>query len=452
MPASREHDLIRALRRTAQPMYGARDDFAAMLARALHAEFVLLGEASHGTHEFYRIRAELTKRLIREGQVAAVLLEADWPDAWRVHRYVTGRADADTLATEALAGFARFPQWMWRNADMLDFVGWLRTHNDGLPPPERVGIFGLDLYSLHASIAALVAYLDTVDSDAAQRARARYACLDAGGTDPQQYGRLATLGLAEDCERQVMAQLIEMQTRSNALLRHDGLLATEDRFFAEQNARLIRNAEHYYRALFGHPALSWNVRDRHMVETVRSLHAFFRSEQRRGAFVLWAHNSHLGDARATDMHEMGEVNVGQLVREQQLGSSCLVGFTTHTGTVTAANTWDGPAQCMAVRPALPGSYERLFHDVASGGPAQNFVLDLTREDATTAALNVPRLERAIGVLYRPHTERQSHYFFARLPEQFDFVVHCDHSRAVEPLERTSHWEAGELPETYPSAV
>ncbi|MCZ8205029.1 erythromycin esterase family protein [Gemmatimonas sp.] len=452
MHGARDHDLVQALRRTVHPLHGAEDDFAVVLARALRADLVLLGEASHGTHEYYRIRAELTKRLIREGHVTAILIEADWPDAWRVHRYVTARPDADALATDALAGFTRFPQWMWRNADMLDFVGWLRTHNEQLPPPERVGIFGLDLYSLHASIAALVDYLDTIDPDAADRARERYRCLDAGGADPQRYGRLVTLGLREDCEQQVVAQLVEMQRHADAFLRRDGLIAAEDRFFAEQNARLIRNAEHYHRALFGHPALSWNVRDRHMMETVQSLRAFLQAEQRHGALVLWAHNSHLGDTRATEMHELGEVNVGQLVRQAFGRAACLVGFTGYVGSVTASDTWGGTARCMRVSPAHPGSYEALFHEVASGGPAPNFTVDLTRSDATTALLNVPRLERAIGVLYRPATERQSHYFHARLPEQFDFVLHYDRTRAVEPLEHAGTWSPSALPETYPTAL
>lgn len=455
----REHDdaaLAAEVRRYARPLTGRPQDFAPLLSHATRAELILIGEASHGTHEFYRIRAEITKALIRAGQISAVMIEADWPDAWRVHRYVTGRADADLLATDALAGFRRFPQWMWRNADVLDFVGWLRAHNDRLPLEQRVGFFGMDLYSLHASIEAVVQYLERVDPGAAERARTRYRCLDAGGGHPQRYGRLAALGLTPSCEREVLAQLVELQTRVHTTLQQDGLLASEDRFFAEQNARLIRNAERYYRALYDEPAASWNVRDRHMMELIRELVDFLRAEGRAGSVVVWAHNSHLGDARATEMRRRGEVNVGQLAREQFGRAACLVGFTSYTGTVTAAQSWDDPGECMRVRPAVRNSYEALFHDVAGGNgahaPCPDFLLDLTMPGELVEALRAARLQRAIGVIYRPATERQSHYLYASLPEQFDFVLHIDRTRAVEPLEHAGTWTPLELPETYPTAV
>lgn len=455
MKANPDHDigtLAPVVRRAAQPLQGRIDDFEVILARARLAQLVLIGEASHGTHDFYRVRCELTKQLIREGRVSAVVVEADWPDTWPVHRYVTGRADAAEAAADALGAFRRFPQWMWRNADVLDFVGWLRAHNEALPPARRVGFLGMDLYGLHASIDAVVHYLDDVDPAAAERARARYRCFDAGGIDPQRYGRLASLGLTPSCERAVVDQLRELQEHAGALLRRDGLIAAEDRFFVEQNARLIRNAERYYRVMFGHPAASWNVRDRHMVDMVLALQQFLHAEHRPGALVLWAHNSHLGDARATEMHELGELNVGQLVRERFGPAATLVGFTSFDGTVTAATSWDGPAQCMRVRPALPQSYEALFHAVAADVPSHNVLIDLAVTNDAVLALSKPRLERAIGVIYRPETERHSHYFASRLPLQFDFVVHLDRTRAVEPLERYGTWSPLELPETYPSAL
>lgn len=445
-------DAVAAVRRAACALSGGVEDFAPILQRAQHARLILLGEASHGTHEFYRVRAEITKALIRTGRVGAVVVEADWPDAWRVHRHVTWRPDADEQATDALAGFRRFPQWMWRNADVLDFVGWLRAYNGARPAAEHVGFFGMDLYSLHASMEALVGYLETVDAEAARRARARYACLEVGGRNPQRYGRLAALGLHADCEAAVLAQLEEMQRQADAFLRRDGLAAQEDRFFAEQNARLVRNAERYYRAMFGHPTESWNVRDRHMMETVERIVDFHARSRAGAAVVLWAHNSHLGDARATEMHAMGEINVGQLARERFGAAACLVGFTTYTGSVTAASNWDEPAQCVPVRPALAGSYEWLFHQVAGERATPNFLVDLTGDNDAVAALRMPRLERAIGVIYRPHTERQSHYFQARLPEQFDLVLHYDTTRAVEPLEHMGTWARAEPPETYPSAL
>jgi erythromycin esterase-like protein len=417
---------------------------------------VLRGEASHGTHEFYRVRAEITKRLIREKGFRAVAVEGDWPDAYRVNRYVRGHA-GDGDAVEALGGFTRFPQWMWRNADVLDFVGWLRAHNDALDPGARVGFYGLDLYSLHASIEAVLAYLRVVDPEAARRALHRYACFDVFGGDPQAYGYAAGLGLTPSCEREVVTQLVELRRSAAEYARRDGRLAPDDLFFAEQNARVVRNAEQYYRAMFGSRVASWNRRDRHMAETLEALLAFLDGGAASAAagsaaagakVVLWAHNSHLGDARATEMGAGGELNVGQLVRERYGQEARLIGFSTYVGTVTAASNWDEPAERRAVRPALPGSYEALFHEA---GP-RNFLLDLSRPTEAAVALRPLRLERAIGVIYRPETERQSHYFHASLARQFDAVLHYDTTRAVEPLERTGLWDRGEVPETYPSAL
>ena len=436
-----------------QPLTGSPADFDALLELVGDSRFVLIGEASHGTHEFYRIRAEITKRLIGEWGFSAVAVEADWPDAYRVNRFVRGQSgDAD--ATEALGGFKRFPQWMWRNADVLDFVGWLRARNDLKPNVnDRVGFYGLDLYSLHASMAAVLSYLDTVDRDAAARARARYACFDAFGPDPQTYGYAATLGLSPTCEAEVIKQLVDLQQSAEAYARRDGRVARDALFFAEQNARLVRNAERYYRAMFLGPAVSWNLRDRHMTETLEALSIFLDIEGKRSPaapakIVVWAHNSHLGDARATEMSQRGEFNVGQLVRVRNPIATKLVGFTTYDGTVTAASDWGRPAERKTVRPALPGSYEAVFHEVG----LRRFLLDLTADTGARRALMEPHLERAIGVIYRPETERLSHYFHAVLPRQFDAVLHYDTTRAVEPMERKGAWERGELPETYPSAL
>jgi erythromycin esterase-like protein len=412
------------------------------------ARFVLLGEASHGTHEFYRERAQITKRLITEKGFTAVDVEADWPDAYRVNRYVRGEG-SDAEAVDALAGFKRFPAWMWRNADVLDFIGWLRAHNDDLPPAKpKVGFYGLDLYSLHASIEAVLNYLDKVDPMAASIARSRYACFEHFGKDPQRYGYVTGFGLTESCEREVVAQLIELRRRAAEYARRDGRIAADDYFYAEQNARLVKNAEEYYRTMFRGRVSSWNLRDRHMAETLHALLAHFETQRHPAKFVLWAHNSHLGDARATDMGAQGEWNVGQLVRERYGRDSVLVGFSTYSGTVTAASNWDGPAERKRVRPALPGSYEALFHETE----IPRFFINLREKSAAPAGLSQPQLERAIGVIYLPETERVSHYFHARLPEQFDAVLHFDETRAVEPIERTSEWEAGEVPETFPSGI
>jgi erythromycin esterase-like protein len=447
MLTTTERPLSHDLRAAAHQLIGAPQDFDPLLALAGDAQFVLIGEASHGTHEFYRIRAEITKRLIREKGFAAVAVEADWPDAFRVNRFVRGRGD-DADAAEALAGFQRFPQWMWRNADVLDFVGWLRAHNDALPESRRVGFYGLDLYSLHASMDAVLRYLDVVDPEAAERARLRYACFDHFGGDPQAYGYATSLGLAPSCETEVVDQLVELRRSAADYARRDGRVAADDLFFAEQNARLVRNAERYYRAMFGSRTGSWNLRDLHMAETLEALVAFLGTQGQGQKVVVWAHNSHLGDARATEMGAGGELNVGQLVRQRYGRETRLVGFLTYTGTVTAASDWDQPAERKVVRPGLDGSYEAVLHEVG----LRNALLDLTTPGPVMAELSEARLERAIGVIYRPETERLSHYFHAQLPRQFDAVLYYDTTRAVEPLERTGLWERGEIPETFPSAL
>ncbi|MBK5220822.1 MAG: erythromycin esterase family protein [Thermoleophilia bacterium] len=435
----------RTLLREAQQLSGSDDDYDQLLDLVGNASVVLLGEASHGTHEFYRERARITRRLIEERGFQGVAVEADWPDAYRVNRYVHG-APEDGDAEEALRGFRRFPTWMWRNAEVLDFVGWLRAHNDGRSPEDAAGFFGLDLYSLYSSVNEVIGYLERVDPAAADRARERYACFEHFGGE-QAYGRAATLGIGESCRQGVVTQLTELQRLGNAYLRRDGIAAEDEQFYAEQNARLVASAEEYYRSMFGAPASSWNLRDRHMADTLDRLSHYLGRHGEPPRLVVWEHNSHIGDARMTEMSRRSELNVGQLARQRWPDGVALVGFTTYSGTVTAASAWDAPAERKRVRPALPESFEALFHEV--GVP--RFVLDLNSGDAAQA-LAEPRLERAIGVIYRPETERQSHYFLAQIAGQFDAVVHIDETRAVEPLERTSGWEVGEPPETYPSAL
>jgi erythromycin esterase-like protein len=444
--------LSNAVREAAHPLTGASSDYDPLIRLTDGARFVLLGEASHGTHEFYRERAQITKRLIMEKGFTAVAVEADWPDAYRVNRYVRGRSD-DAEGVDALAGFKRFPTWMWRNADVLDFVGWLREHNDKLTANNaKVGFYGLDLYSLHASMEAVLNYLDKIDAEAAKRARYRYSCFEHFGEDTQAYGYAANFGLTESCEDEVLGQLIELRRRAADYASRDGHVAADDFFFTEQNARLVKNAEEYYRSMFRGRVSSWNLRDQHMAETLDALVAHLEHQGGSGAkVVVWEHNSHLGDARATQMGEGGELNVGQLVRERYGGEAVLVGFTTYKGTVTAASDWDAPAERKRVRPALAESYEALFHEVGH----LRFLLNLRGEGSVAAGLRGARLERAIGVIYRPETERLSHYFHARLTDQFDAVLHFDETRAVEPLERTARWqmgETGEVPETYPSGM
>ena len=434
------------VREIAQPLSGAVNGHDGLLELIGDARFVLLGEATHGTHEFYSERAAITRRLSAEKGFSILAMEADWTDSSRVHRYIRG-AGVDANANEALSGFRRFPTWMWRNTVIVELVEWLRGFNSGLDPKRApAGFYGMDLYSLHASIEAVLRYLEKVDPASAKSARQRYSCFDHFSHKPQEYGYATTVGAAEPCEEAVVEQLIELQSKASEFLSRDGEIAAEELFFAEQNARLVKNAEQYYRSMFRGRASSWNLRDRHMVETIENLVAHLDGSCQPKA-VVWAHNSHLGDARATEMSHYGEVNVGQLMRERFGDETVLVGFSTHHGTVTAASDWGAPVERKTVRPALRGSYEELFHETG----LSRFWVDL-RGAGQTGLLQQRRIERAIGVIYRPESERLSHYFHARLPEQFDAIIHIDETRAVEPLEQTSIWDAGELPETYPFKV
>jgi len=444
-----ERALSSALRTVAHPLVGSREDFDPLLGLVGDSRLVLLGEASHGTHEFYRIRAEITKRLIRECGFRAIAVEADWPDAYRVNRFVRGRGH-DAEASEALADFLRFPQWMWRNAEVLDFVGWLRSHNDTVGQDEQVGFYGLDLYSLHSSMAAVLDYLRIVDPAAARRAQERYACFDHFGDDPQRYAFAAGTGLAPSCEDEVIDQLLELRAAAQEYARRDGRVDPDALFFAEENARLVRDAERYYRTMVHTGPDSWNLRDRHMTDTLAALAQHLGRGNGQTKIVVWAHNSHVGDARATEVSFRGELNVGQLVRQRWNDRARLIGFTTYAGAVTAATNWDEHAEHKIVRRALPESYEAAFHSAGIG----NFYLDLRAPSEAASMLRRPLLERAIGVIYRPDTERLSHYFHASLPAQFDAVLHYDRTRAVEPLERGAAWIRGakEMPETYPTAL
>ena len=448
MSATDDRLAAEVVRREAHALVGDRRDHDPLLERIGDARIVLLGEASHGTHEFYAERARITRRLVAERGFRAIAVEGDWPDTHRVSRYVQG-APQDRDAEEALRGFRRFPSWMWRNAEILDLVGWLREHNDGLAPDApRAGFYGLDLYSLGSSMQAVVDYLDDNDPAAAVRARRRYECLQPFVGPSADYAHAVLAGVSEPCRRQVLEQLVEMRRDAGTYLARDGAAAEEELFFAEQNATVVANAEEYYRTMFGDRAASWNLRDRHMADTLDHLLAHLGRHGEDAKVVVWAHNSHVGDARATEMARRGELNIGQLLRERHGRAVVSVGFTTYTGTVTAASDWGAPPERKRVRPGLPGSYEALLH--AAGLPA--FLLcPLDGRDSGTV-LAEARLERAIGVIYRPETERQSHYFGASLTRQFDALIHIDHTRAVEPLERTPGWDRGEPPETYPTAL
>jgi erythromycin esterase-like protein len=449
MAESRSATLVEAIDRVCMPLNGDEHDYDDLLEAIGNREVVLLGEATHGTHEFYRERARITSRLIEELGFTAVAVEADWADAYRVNRYVSGLSD-DTNADDALGDFNRFPVWMWRNREMADFVEWLWLNNVGRAPNDRVRFYGLDLYGMHASMEAVIAYLEKVDPAAATRARERYSCFDATERDGQAYGASTRFGLVAPCENEVVSQLMELRHSASEYLARNGWVGRDELFFAEQNALVVRSAEQYYREMFREgSSASWNLRDLHMSKTLEALRSHLRSERGQNKVVVWEHNSHVGDARATSMGSRGKLNVGQIVR-QTCGADdvFLVGFTTYDGTVTAASDWGQPVERKRVRAAIPGSCEDLFHEV--GHP--RFLLRTRLDDFVADGLREPRLQRAIGVLYRPDTELPSHYLETHLADQFDAVIHIDHTSALEPLERTSGWEDGEPPDTYPTGI
>lgn len=437
-----------AIAHAAHPLTGATGDYSPLLDLVGDASYVLIGEATHGTHEFYAERARITQRLILEKGFNAVAVEADWPDAYRVNRFVRDQGD-DTDPVQALQGFQRFPSWMWRNTDVVAFVSWLRAYNDGFDADDKVGFYGLDLYSLFTSMDEVLRYLEQVDPDGAAAARARYACFDHYQDDSDSYAYAAGIGNCASCESAVLDQLQALQQRAADYMQRDGAGAHDAYFHARQNARLVINAEAYYRTMFRGRVSSWNLRDRHMAETLDALidHVGVRTGA-PAKIVVWEHNSHVGDARATEVGRIGEWNVGQLARERYGDQTRLIGFSTYHGTVTAASEWGGRAERKQVRPALPDSYEALFHQAG----IERFVLNLRETSAVCEALMESRLQRAIGVLYLPQSERRSHYFHTQLPRQFDAMIHVDRTSAVAPLEQVSRPSGREVPETFPEGV
>lgn len=411
-------------------------DFGVIFDRYGDRRVVLLGEASHGTSEFYRARAAITRHLIENHGFSIVAVEADWPDAAVVDRYVRHR-ESRPGADEP---FARFPTWMWRNTDVAAFVDWLRAHNETVSDDQQVAFHGLDIYNMGASIAAVLGYLDEVDPDAARIARERYGCLTPWQSNPAAYGRAALTQSYRDCEAEVVAQLRSLLERRLDADETDGASFLD----AAQNARLVRSAELYYKAMYYGGAESWNLRDSHMFETLENV---LEAGGPDAKAIVWAHNSHIGDARATEMGvARGEHNIGQLARERFGDEAALIGFGTHCGRVAAATDWDGEMEVKRVRPSREDSYERLCHDAGN----TRFLLDLHKDRDLRKRLDEQRLERFIGVIYRPETELQSHYAQASLPRQFDAFVWFDETTAVTPLGAEHRGEG--LPDTYPFGV
>jgi len=408
-------------------------DLAPVLQRIGAARVVLLGEATHGTSEFYRMRARISRELIEHKGFSFVAIEGDWPDAARIDHYVRHSEYSPSEWT----AFARFPVWMWRNKEVREFVDWLRAHNAVLAPRARTAFHGLDLYSLYNSIQSVLDYLDGVDPKTAEVARERYGCLTPWQSDPAVYGHATLTGQYQTCEHEVTSMLTDLLQKRRAYAEHDG-----ERFLdAVQNARLVANAERYYRIMYYGSRASWNLRDSHMFETLKNLLSFHGSSSKG---IVWAHNSHVGDSAATEMSARGEFNIGHLCRQEFGEASYSIGFGTNSGTVAAASNWDEPMEIKTVRPALAESYERLCHE--TGKPRFCLPLRRVRPTSLAAGLMQPRLERAIGVIYRPETELQSHYFEAVLPRQFDEYVWFDETSAVTPL-RSEELEG--LPDTYP---
>lgn len=420
---------------------GTSSDYDALLASIGDAQIVLLGEATHGTHEFYDIRAQITQRLIVEKRFHAVTIEGDWPDSYQINRYI--HQQQYTNAVEALAAFDRFPTWMWRNVPMIQFIDWLHKYNQE-QSSNKVSFYGLDLYSLYRSVDAVITSLKKIDPAAAQEAQHYYSCFDQYRHDPQAYSYAVFTSAIQSCADMVIAELKRLQEQDWGHL-GQGKMSAHEAFYIEQNARVVKNAEQYYRSLFVSETSNWNIRDSHMLETLNALITYYQLQGvEKPKIIIWAHNSHVGNAAATQMSKYGEYNIGQLAKEQFGENAVSVGFTTYQGTVSAASDWHKPVERKVVKKALSESYEALFHAMQ----IPNFVLLL--KDAPL--LPHESLERAIGVVYHPQTERMSHYFHANLAGQFDAIIHYDKTTAVEPLEKTSQWIAGEVPETYPSGL
>jgi protein-L-isoaspartate(D-aspartate) O-methyltransferase len=432
------HSVAHLIAQAAEPFPSVDEaDLTKLLERIGDSRVVLIGEATHGTSEFYLMRQRITAELIKQKGFTIVAAEADWPDALRVDRYVRGASPS----TRAASIFSRFPNWMWRNREVLGFVEWLREWNAGQPPHRRAGFYGLDLYSLSESIHEVLHYLNSVDPDIAKEARARYECLYPYWTDPAEYGHAAITGRMESCEEEVVGMLTGLLKKRLDYSRDDG----DEYFEATRNAAIVTNAEKYYRIMYYGSAEWWNLRDQHMFDTLGSL---LQHHGPQSKAVVWAHNSHVGDADATEMSARGEINIGNLVR-RGLGAqnSYIIGFGTHDGTVAAAHNWGAEVQVMQVRPSNEQSYERLCHDSA----VSNFLLPLhdPQREIVRSELSESRLERAIGVIYRPQTELQSHYFQAILPEQFDEYIWLDRTQAITPL---GHPHAPTLAEGHPFAL
>jgi erythromycin esterase-like protein len=431
--------LVEQVCRFARPL-GRTEDLGPLLDRIGDARYVLLGEASHGTSEFYTWRARLSQRLIREKGFSFIAVEGDWPDCYRVNRYVKRYPDAGANAREVLHAFERWPTWMWANEEIVEPVEWLHAFNEGMPEEEKIGFYGLDVYSLWDSLYEVLRYLQKSHPEAVAAARRAFRCFEPYGEDVQEYAR-ATVLVPTSCEKDVIELLRQVRRQARA---HDGD-GRDGAFEAEQNALVVKNAEAYYRAMVHGGPESWNIRDRHMTETLERL---MRHHGPGAKGIVWEHNTHIGDARFTDMADEGEVNIGQLVRERHGDEGVvLAGFGSYRGTVIAGREWDAPMEVMRVPPGRPGSWEDVLHQVDP-----NDKLLIFSEAQETREMMKPRGHRAIGVVYHPEYEQYGNYVPSVLPRRYDAFLFIDETRALHPLHMTATHDKGELPETFPSGV
>jgi erythromycin esterase len=432
-------ELVAAVRSLGQPL-NAPPDLDTLIERVGEARLVLLGEASHGTHEYYVWRGSITRRLIEEKGFSFVAVEGDWPDCYRVNRFVKGFRDVEQSAREVLHAFDRWPTWMWANEEVVEFIERLRIYNAGLPEAERVGFYGLDVYSLWNSLYQVLAYLRRHDPAALPAARRAFQCFEPFGEDVQRYAQ-ATRWIDASCEQEVVSMLAEL-SRADKPYPPDG---REAHFNAEQNALVTKNAESYYRTMVEGGPESWNVRDRHMVETLERLIRYHGPQSKA---IVWEHNSHIGDARFTDMADDGMVNVGQLVRQaHSLQDVALVGFGSYQGSVIAGEEWEAPMERMQVPPARPGSWEEVFHRAVAADRMLLFDNVRANEDFLEE-----RGHRAIGVVYHPEYEQFGNYVPTVLPLRYDAFLYFDESHALAPLHDVRERADHEVPETFPSGV
>jgi len=431
-------ELVAQVRALARPL-DTDNDLDPLLDQIGTARYVLLGEASHGTAEYYTWRTRISRRLITEKGFSFIAVEGDWPDCARVNQYVKGASPAGSNARDVLHAFERWPTWMWANEEIVALAEWLRRHNDGRPDDEKDGFYGLDVYSMWDSLYQVMAFLQRVDPAALPAARRAYQCFEPYGEDVQEYAR-ATRWLPTTCEDEVVDLLQELR-RQAAAGRTDG---PEASFQADQNALVVKNAEAYYRAMVRGGPDSWNIRDRHMTETLERL---MKHHGPRAKAIVWEHNTHIGDARFTDMAEDGMVNVGQLVRERHADEGVvLIGFGSHHGSVIAGREWDAPPECMPLPTAHPDTWEDVLH---RAGADNKLLLFGAAEPAPV--LLTTRGHRAVGVVYHPEYERLGNYVPTVLPRRYDAFLYLDETEGLHPLHVEAR-EEGEVPETFPSGV